>query len=257
MRRLFVVLLMLAGVICGVVGIGAMGFGIRQGALVLSVGLVLIIFAVLAELLRRKRPRVYKWLSSVIMCGIIIIGVLAAIASIQILSKYFNDDAPDGAVMVVLGCGLSAQDHTSPSLMLARRLVAAANYLAENPETICIVSGGQGPDEYISEARAMEDYLIRRGVNPNRIILEDASTSTYENIAFTKKIIDEKDLFGDSEARDLIVVTDGFHQFRAQTMAEAQGFTCYTVSARAPASLVAYYWLREICGIVLQVWLGF
>ena len=255
MNKLFVALLILAAAILCATGIGALSFGVRLGALVLAVGLFLFILALFSGLLRRKLPRFYKWLSRTITCGIIIVGILSIVASIQILSKYFDDEAPEGAVMVVLGCGLSAQDHTSPSLMLARRLVAAYDYLTQNPETVCIVSGGQGPDEYISEAKAMADYLVRRGIHPDRIILEDNSTSTYENIAFTKEIMDEKKLFGESEALNLIVVTDGFHQFRAQRMAEAQGFTCYTVSAKAPAGLVAYYWLREICGIVLQVWL--
>ena len=255
MQKLFVTLLMLAGTVLCAAGIGTLSFGIRQGALVLALGLILIILALFSALLRKKAPRVYKWLSRTMICGILIIGVLSAIASIQILSKYFNDDAPDGAVMVVLGCGLSPVNHTTPSLMLARRLVAANDYLADNPETVCIVSGGQGPDEYVSEAQAMADWLIRRGINPDRIILEDTSTSTYENIAFTKRIIEERRLFGGADEVGLIVVTDGFHQFRAQRIAEAQGFTCYTLSSKAPAGLIAYYWLREICGIVLQVWL--
>ena len=255
MNKLFIALLVLTGAVFCAAGTGALSFGVRLGVLVLAAGLLLFLLALFSGLLRRRLPRIYKWLSRVMTWGIIIIGVLSVIASIQILSKYFDDEAPEGAVMVVLGCGLSAQDHTSPSLMLARRLVAAYDYLTQNPETVCIVSGGQGPDEYISEAKAMADYLVRRGIHPDRIILEDNSTSTYENIAFTKEIMDEKKLFGESEALNLIVVTDGFHQFRAQRMAEAQGFTCYTVSAKAPAGLVAYYWLREICGIVLQVWL--
>ena len=255
MNKLFVALLILAAAILCATGIGALSFGVRLGALVLAVGLFLFILALFSGLLRRKLPRFYKWLSRTVTCGIIIVGVLSIVASIQILSKYFDDNAPDGAVMIVLGCGLSKVDHTSPSLMLARRLVAAANYLTQNPETICVVSGGQGQDEYVSEASAMAKYLIRRGIHPDRIILEDTSTSTYENIAFTKTIIEENNLFGDSEELNLIVVTDGFHQFRAQNIAEKQGFTCYTISAKAPAGLIAYYWLREICGIALQVWL--
>ena len=255
MNKLFVVLLIFAGAVLCATGIGALSFGVRLGVFVLAAGLFLFITALFSGLLRKKAPRVYKWLSRVMTWGIIIIGVLSMIASIQILSKYFDDEAPDGAVMVVLGCGLSKVDHTSPSLMLARRLSAAFRYLSQNPETICVVSGGQGPDEYISEAKAMSDYLIRRGISPDRIFLEDASTSTYENIAFTKTLIEEEDLFGGAEEQRLIVVTDGFHQFRAQEIAGAQGFTCYTLSAKAPAGLIAYYWLREICGIILHVWL--
>ena len=82
--------------------------------------------------------------------------------------------------IVVLGAGVHG---TVPSLSLRNRLDAAGNYLKENPDVICIVSGGQGPGEEMTEAACMQAYLVERGVAPERILLEEKSASTWENFA--------------------------------------------------------------------------
>ncbi|MDR0905330.1 MAG: YdcF family protein [Oscillospiraceae bacterium] len=173
--------------------------------------------------------------------------LVAAIASAQILSCYFDDDdIPADAVVVILGCGLSPLDHTAPSGMLGWRLEAAERYIAAHPNAPVILSGGQGTDEKISEAEAMYRWFEARGYDMTQFSVEDKSNNTATNLEYSARF-----------ARgDAVIVTDGFHQFRAHFFAKKYGFTPYSVSSYAPAYLQARYWLRELGGVVIQVWLG-
>ena len=115
--------------------------------------------------------------------------------------------------IVVLGAGLRGE---RPSLVLQNRINAAAEYLQENPNATAIVSGGQGPDELISEAEAMRRGLEAKGITVDRILLEDASTSTEENLTFSKKFI--------PEGASVVIVTSKFHVYRALHVAGECGY---------------------------------
>ena len=88
-----------------------------------------------------------------------------------------GNSPPSYATVVVLGCKVNGRD---PSLMLQRRLEAALPYIKDHPEVPCIVSGGQGNNEEISEAQAMKEWLIQYGVPESQIYLEDRSTDVYK-----------------------------------------------------------------------------
>ena len=125
--------------------------------------------------------------------------------------------------IVVLGANLNADG--SPKETLRYRLDEAAAYLELNPETACIVSGGQGPDEPCSEAEAMARYLEATGVDASRILLEDRSTTTAENLRFSAALLDSPDA-------SVGVVTNDFHVLRATRIARRQGLTSvYGISA--------------------------
>ncbi|MCD7957040.1 MAG: YdcF family protein [Lachnospiraceae bacterium] len=100
--------------------------------------------------------------------------------------------------VIVLGAQVRG---TNPSRALLKRLERAAEYAEENPDTILILSGGQGPDEGISEAECMYRYLTGAGVSEDRLIREDASTSTQENLLFSAEIIHS--LAGDMDGEDI------------------------------------------------------
>ncbi len=168
--------------------------------------------------------------------------VLAAVISaFMIKSAYFNK--PDTAKpAILLGCKVNGED---PSLMLSRRLAAATDYLNEFPDTMIIVSGGQGESEDISEAECMEKYLINNGIDADRIIKEDKSENTYENIVFSKKYLDENNL-----GNDVVIITDSFHQLRASVIAHDQELEVSGVSSGTPIYLLPTYWVREWFGII-------
>lgn len=142
---------------------------------------------------------------------------------------------------IVLGCKVI---ENRPSRMLRKRLDKAIEYLNENPQTVCIVSGGQGKDEKFSEGEVMREYLLKNDISENRILSETHSTSTYENFAFSKKLY--KQYFESPVA----VVTDGFHQYRASLIAGMQGISTCSLSSFTEPLFLPTYWVREWFAIV-------
>ena len=135
-----------------------------------------------------------------------------------------------------------------PSVVLRYRLDAAIEYLNENPNTICIVSGGQGFNEPFSEADGMADYLIENGIEKSRILLEDESTNTLENIRNSKALME-------SSYNGVGIVTNNFHVFRAVQLAKAQGLeNVCGIAADSSKIYLPNNVLRECCGI-LKDWL--
>lgn len=167
--------------------------------------------------------------------------ILALVISFFML-KEINDKPTGDSTMVVLGCQVK---ESGASLMLRKRLDTAFDYLTEHKDMKVIVSGGQGADEPMSEAECMFDYLTSKGISPDRIYIEDKSVNTAENIEFSKKIIEKEGLFP-----DITIVTDGYHQLRADMFAKKQNIRAYNIPASTSWYLVPSYWVREWFGIV-------
>ena len=246
-------LYVLAAAFIAVAGAGALLYGILRGFVAVGFGAAMVVALVLWWFLRKKHERLCRIASRIVAVGFVFALAVSMVATAQILSRYNDEDAPEDAVMVVLGCGLNRVDGVTPSLVMHRRLVAAERYLNANPQTICVLSGGQGPNENITEAQAMYTYLVNAGIAPQRLFKEETSTSTRENLRFSQELMLENGLL--SDAQSLIVVTDGFHEFRAHALARELGFESYSVSSKAPMAIVLFYVLREIPGIITQVWI--
>lgn len=152
-----------------------------------------------------------------------------------------NNKPQNPSAVIVLGCKVRGE---TPSLMLSRRIKAAEEFLRENPDVICVVSGGQGSDEIISEAEVMKKRLVSYGIDESRILTENKSTSTYENFVFSKALLAEKGVDG-----EIAVVSDGFHLFRASLIGEKVGVDMTSVPAKTPIYLLAPYWVREWAGL--------
>lgn len=148
-----------------------------------------------------------------------------------------RNNSPKVKYLIVLGAGLKGD---IPSEVLKYRLNKAVEYYKKNPDTIFIVSGGQGKDEWISEAEAMNIYLFKKGVPLKNIIKEDKSTSTYENLKFSDKIIKEKGITG-----DIGVMSNNFHMYRVKLISKKLNFPLKTVYAETPAIVFPNYMLRE------------
>jgi uncharacterized SAM-binding protein YcdF (DUF218 family) len=180
-----------------------------------------------------------------IVAGFSAVCILLA-AFITVFMIRAANNSPDGqpTTLVVLGCQVR---DGRPSLMLRRRLDTAYDYLSEYEDVKVIVSGGKGDDEAISEAQCMKDYLVSCGITEDRIIMEDCSSSTRENLAFSKKIIENNGL-----EEKITIVTDGYHQLRATMIAENLGIEPYNISAHTSYWLVPTYWVREWFGVLYQ-----
>ena len=150
-------------------------------------------------------------------------------------------DAP--CTVVVLGC--QVLEDGRPSLMLQGRVQAAYDYLAAHPDAVCIASGGQNGTEPESEARCIRQALADRGIGEDRILLEERSRSTEENLAFSAAIIREQGL-----PTAAVIASDSFHQLRAAVWAERNGLTPYAAPCAGPWFLTAGYWAREAAALL-------
>ncbi len=123
---------------------------------------------------------------------------------------------------------------------LRRRLERGIRYLNENPETKCIVSGGKGKGEEISEAEAMAEYLYTHGIAADRVALEDKSTTTCENLIFSREFV--KDI----KKNKIGIVTNNFHIYRARKMAGEIGYQkVFALPASTDMVLFPNYMVRE------------
>lgn len=183
----------------------------------------------------RRVVAAFSFVFSVVLVSAVVIGTLMITAT----TKTGQGDE----VLIVLGCKVNGDQ---PSAMLGERLMAAKQYLDTHESAVCIVSGGKGDDEGISEAQCMYNWLVKNGVEKDRIYLEDKSTSTLENIEFSTKILEEEKL-----GTNVAIATNEFHIFRAGKVAEKNGLTYCAVPAKTDWWLVPTYSVREMYGIVL------
>ncbi len=151
-----------------------------------------------------------------------------------------NGEKPkaNGKYKYVIVLGAKVKRGAIPSKALAFRLDAALTYVKQYPNIHIIVSGGQGPDEDETEASVMKQYLIDRGFPESRIIVEDRSTSTYENLLNTKRIIG-------SDLKGITIVSSDYHLARAKMLAEELHLKCDVIAAKTPKSIEAKVRFRE------------
>lgn len=144
--------------------------------------------------------------------------------------------------VIVLGARVRGNQ---PTRALRKRLDRAYAYAEENPDTIWILSGGQGADEEISEAQCMYEYLKERGMDENKMILESNSTTTQENLRFSAEFLDQKqDQVG--------IVSNNFHICRALLLAEKEGYQkIFGIPASSDLWMQPHYVLREICALAV------
>ena len=201
--------------------------------------------------LKTKKPKLGKAFLWILSAGLCICLILGAVTGIIIGQAAKGDaDAPCDYV-IVLGAGVNG---TQPSLILSERIGRAYAYLTEHPETVAILSGGKGEGENISEAQCMFNQLTARGIDPERLWLEDQSTSTRENLRFSMALIEDKT--GTRPIRAAIVSNE-FHLYRASLFAAEQGLEMIGIPAKTTwFSLRANYFLREIVAVWYYVILG-
>ena len=176
--------------------------------------------------------------------AIIIIGlVLFIFIEILIVSGMAEKPQKDCRYLIVLGCQVRGNEVTKS---LRYRLDKAYEYAEENKDVMIIVSGGQGKGENVSEAEAMKLYLVKKGIDENRIIMEDKSTDTSENIRYSFAIIGE-----DNKDVPVAIVTNNFHIKRSVLLAKHIGLSNVSgLPASTDKILFLNYMVREAIGMV-------
>ncbi len=188
-------------------------------------------------------PESLKWI-----CGafLAVVWSLFFVTEWKIYRSMKQKPCADAKYLIVLGAHVNGKRITN-SLM--RRLDAAYAYLCENTKTKVVVSGGQGRGEAISEAEAMAEELMRRGINPSRILREARSVSTEENLVFSGEILSEA---GMSEQDNVVVVTNDFHIYRALLLGKRVGYRqLIGLPASSNPVLQLNYLVREFFAISL------
>lgn len=178
------------------------------------------------------------------------------------------EEEPGLDYVIVLGAKVHKQGISNS---LRKRLDKVLEYSSGSPGTIFILSGGQGPDEPVTEAQAMYDYLVERGMSQSRLIMEPLATSTVENIAYGKLIIDrleqEKTPKADGRNTDAApgpylpveakpvrigLLTSNYHVFRAVMIARKRGITDICgIASSSDLLLFVHLCVRE-CAAILK-----
>lgn len=172
---------------------------------------------------------------------LLVIGIAAfIIIEIPIVREARTDAPNDCGYVIVLGAGLKGD---VPTLSLRNRLDAALEWLEAHPDCVAVVSGGQGPGENMPEGEAMGIWLEARGIEPERIIVEDKSTSTMENLENSFALIREA---GGEPDGNCAIITSEYHLCRAKLMARSLGVEAWGVAAHTSwPSLMLNYFIRE------------
>lgn len=188
----------------------------------------------------KKTGRLFLSVISILLCAII---VTASVETVLMVSAAVKNPEPS-ATVIVLGCRVYGE---RPSRMMVARLKAAKDFLDENPESACILSGGQGDDEDISEAECMYRWLVDAGISADRLYKEDKSTSTRENLLFSKEIIEREGL-----NKNIAIATNEFHEYRAQQIAKELSLESGAASGATEIWVFPTYYVRELCGILYE-----
>ncbi len=192
------------------------------------VALLLIIWA-LYHLIKKKpliRHKGWRIAITLFVCiGFLIMGILEAII---LSAAYAPLPEEDVDYVIVLGCGIFPSGNLT--LSLKNRLDTAYDYLIAHEDTVCIVSGGQGETEPFPEADGMKNYLLSRGIAEKRIIAEDRSTSTEENLIYSLNIMKAHK----GSEKPVGIVTNDFHIYRSLKRAKQYGIDAFGIEAPTP-----------------------
>lgn len=158
--------------------------------------------------------------------------------------------------IIIHGAGLLGGEKVTPLLKHRIDKAVEAYHKSKNPNIKIIASGGQGADEKISEAQAITNYLLEETDVPKEaILLEDKSTTTYENLLFSKKIGEEL-----IENPRFLFVTNDYHVFRTSVFArqmklKGDGLGCRTASYYIPSAFIREY--VALCVYMKWLFIGF
>ncbi len=172
------------------------------------------------------------------LCALILLTVI--VFSACMISSNMKKPS-ENATVIVLGCRVYGD---TPSHMLIERMDAAYEYLSKHENARCILSGGKGPGEDISEAECMYLYLTNKGIQSSRLYMESKSASTRENLIYSKEIIDKN-----KWSSEVAIVTNEFHEYRAAKVAESIDLTASAIPGKTAWWLFATYYMRELYGI--------
>lgn len=231
-------------IMCVVMFVWFLGPLVGNGIFNLGNGTGLVLFAGILFLIIKPGTIKNLWKSvggkvAISIVSVILVFAIGFSAVVTVNMIITNNTVPDAdSTVIVLGCQVRDD---GPSLLLKYRLDTAYEYLMQNKDAVCILSGGQGEDEPMPEGEYMYKYLANKGISLNRLYMETKSASTRENLEFSMDIIEEENL-----SKNITVVTNSFHTYRACYMAKTLGMECDAIPAKTHLGLLPTYYIREM-----------
>ena len=244
MKKIFFIINVILSVISSLYGISILN--VNSGTLFFLIWFLISAFLIVIDCLIYfkvfEKYKVFKRIF-IFVCTIGICVFLTILG--LILSKMNVKPVNNLDYIIVLGAQVK---ENGPSVVLKYRLDRAVSYLKENINTLVIVSGGQGVNEPATEASVMKEYLIESGINEERIIIEDKSNTTKENLINSKKITGNNKSIG--------IVTNNFHMYRALLIGEKYKVNAVGIPSNSNAYYLPNNLLREMFAFIKFIILG-
>jgi uncharacterized SAM-binding protein YcdF (DUF218 family) len=213
------------------------------GCGVLFIGFGLLFLPLVAYIFKVSAFKYYGVLAhAALFILVACVAVMIALSAVMIGAARDNPkNIPKNAAVVVPGCLLHGD---KPGEMLQSRLDTALGYLKAHPQAVCVVCGG-----YIgryTQGAVMQKYLVQKGVAPSRILVDDKSDTTYENLKNAKTLLPGK--------KEIAIATDVYHQYRSKLYAKKLGFVPYALPSVTPLRHYFDSWPREYLAII-KAWI--
>ena len=252
-KKLLAVLLIVVGIVCFLYTFAMYFTGF--GGFLSFVWLIPAFLGLLLAGMLMGKITLRKWQKRLMIYVLIPIVLIFLVVEMIILSAFFEKPKEEPEYIIVLGT--TVYEH-SPCYLLRQRLKEAVKWADIYEDAKIVVTGGQGEAEPFTEGSEMKRYLIEElGVSEDRIIVEEASVNTYENMTFTGAILEKEDEGFSYENTPVLVVTNNFHMYRAMQIAKKAG---YENVSGAPSGtyifLFPHYMVREFCAILKNMALG-
>lgn len=244
MKKVFFIINIILSIISFLYGISILN--VNSGTLFYLIWFLISAFFIIIDLLiyfkifekYKVFKKIFIWVCSIGIC--IFLVILSLIISKMNVKPVKNLD-----YIIVLGAQVK---ESGPSVVLRYRLDRAVSYLKENDNTLVIVSGGKGANEKATEASVMKEYLVNNGINENRIIIEDKSNTTKENLINSKKITRDNKSIG--------IVTNNFHMYRALLIGKKYKVKAVGIPSKSTSYYLPNNLLREVFAYIKFIILG-
>lgn len=174
--------------------------------------------------------------------------ICAGVGGFTFYKVAFPDNISDKNTeyIFVLGCQVNG---SKPGTFLKKRIDKAFEYMCKYPNSKAILTGGKGKDEDISEALCMYNELTKMGIDEKRLIIEDKSINTRENIKFSYELIKSEDPY------EVTIISNDFHIYRASQFAKKLGLKPYAYPCKTSVFYFVPLAIREVAAVVVQVYL--
>lgn len=224
-------------------------FGMTVGTVgTIAIGLFLLVYGITFLDFAAPKTRWILFLANKLMSLVLVLGIISFIGIEALVYRALTtkDDIPL-EYAVIMGAGVQRDQ---PSLTLKRRLDKGLEYLAMHPESKVVVAGGMGGGAKMAEAEVMHRYLVAHGIATTRIVKEDRSKSSDENLKNTGELLGR---LTDKPVREILIITSDYHMFRSQYIAGKYFTHAYGLAAETPSTTLLNYAVREYFAVVKMI----